>query len=640
MCGVIGLLLRDPGLEPELGSLLVPMLEALDERGPDSSGIALYADHAAGAIDGDSLPCASRSGPTSRWTGWRVGCALLDLCPAGADVQRFGRRCRARCARARARRRARLPGRRSGPRCGCSAPAGTCGCSRTPAGPPTPAPATACATGRATWPSPTPAWPPSRPSPCSTRTPSCPTATSASCTTAPSRTTPPCAGGCRTRASCSTRTTTRRSAAASSPPAWPLGDDLEEATRWVMKEMDGFFTLVITSAEWHVGRARRLRLQAGRGGRDARLRGGGLGVPGPGRAPRHRRRRRLRAPPRGGLHVDTLKPVRTSAPSDCDDLGTRAVNQALRRPARGAAARVGAPGAATTWPSASPPRRRHGRGQRRLLPRRALRHQGRRPGPTSPSTASSAGRWARTSWAAPSGSGQRLAERGGQRPRRPHRRRGSTPPARRDLAQGRHRGHRRRRRRHDRLHGPGRHHPHRGRRRPRPGGLALRGGHLRARAPSRRSAPTPWSRRWPTTTSSRSSSWSSRQRVRPHRARPGHQGGLGPPAVPLRHPQPRAPTESRCPNPTGRPVHPENHSFPPDVIARIHEMADTGHYPIRGLGARRKLPTFDDLVFLTASVTPLPARGLPGALRHRDRARHPPRRQADSSSTSRSPSPA
>ncbi len=26
------------------------------------------------------------------------------------------------------------------------------------------------------------------------------------------------------------------------------GDDLEEATRWVMKEMDGFFTLVISTA--------------------------------------------------------------------------------------------------------------------------------------------------------------------------------------------------------------------------------------------------------------------------------------------------------------------------------------------------------------------------------------------------------
>jgi glutamate synthase domain-containing protein 1 len=28
-----------------------------------------------------------------------------------------------------------------------------------------------------------------------------------------------------------------------------LGDDLAEATRWVMKEMDGFFTLVISTAD-------------------------------------------------------------------------------------------------------------------------------------------------------------------------------------------------------------------------------------------------------------------------------------------------------------------------------------------------------------------------------------------------------
>jgi glutamate synthase domain-containing protein 2 len=52
-----------------------------------------------------------------------------------------------------------------------------------------------------------------------------------------------------------------------------------------------------------------------------------------------------------------------------------------------------------------------------------------------------------------------------------------------------------------------------------------------------------------------------------------------------------------------------NQSFPPEVMARIHEMAETGQYPIRGLGARRKLPTFDDLVFLTASVSRYPLEG-------------------------------
>src|SRR6202789_3604940 len=54
---------------------------------------------------------------------------------------------------------------------------------------------------------------------------------------------------------------------------------------------------------------------------------------------------------------------------------------------------------------------------------------------------------------------------------------------------------------------------------------------------------------------------------------------------------------------------PDNASFPPEVIARVHDMADTGQYPIRGLGARRKVPTFDDLVFLTASVSRYPLEG-------------------------------
>jgi methylamine---glutamate N-methyltransferase subunit C len=59
------------------------------------------------------------------------------------------------------------------------------------------------------------------------------------------------------------------------------------------------------------------------------------------------------------------------------------------------------------------------------------------------------------------------------------------------------------------------------------------------------------------------------------------------------------------------PVTPEvaNATFSPSAIGRIHQMADTGLYPIRGLGARRKVPTFDDLVFLTASVSRYPLEG-------------------------------
>ncbi|MGO8958418.1 MAG: hypothetical protein ACLQFR_13770, partial [Streptosporangiaceae bacterium] len=50
-------------------------------------------------------------------------------------------------------------------------------------------------------------------------------------------------------------------------------------------------------------------------------------------------------------------------------------------------------------------------------------------------------------------------------------------------------------------------------------------------------------------------------------------------------------------------------SFPPEVIGQIHEMAETGRYEIRGWGAKRYMPTFDDLVFLTASLTRYPLEG-------------------------------
>jgi glutamate synthase domain-containing protein 2 len=52
-----------------------------------------------------------------------------------------------------------------------------------------------------------------------------------------------------------------------------------------------------------------------------------------------------------------------------------------------------------------------------------------------------------------------------------------------------------------------------------------------------------------------------------------------------------------------------SHTFSPEVIAGIHHLADAGHYAIRGLGAKRALPTFDDLVFLTASASRYPLEG-------------------------------
>jgi glutamate synthase domain-containing protein 1 len=42
MCGIVGLFLKDPRLEPKLGAMLTDMLITMTDRGPDSAGIAIY----------------------------------------------------------------------------------------------------------------------------------------------------------------------------------------------------------------------------------------------------------------------------------------------------------------------------------------------------------------------------------------------------------------------------------------------------------------------------------------------------------------------------------------------------------------------------------------------------------------------
>lgn len=73
------------------------------------------------------------------------------------------------------------------------------------------------------------------------------------------------------------------------------------------------------------------------------------------------------------------------------------------------------------------------------------------------------------------------------------------------------------------------------------------------------------------------------------------------------HPNGQARATGHAPIPwTGTEV---SHTFPPSVIGQIHEMAEVGRYEIRGWGAKRQLPTFDDLVFLSASLTRYPLEG-------------------------------
>ena len=53
----------------------------------------------------------------------------------------------------------------------------------------------------------------------------------------------------------------------------------------------------------------------------------------------------------------------------------------------------------------------------------------------------------------------------------------------------------------------------------------------------------------------------------------------------------------------------KSHTFSPEVMAEIRRAANTGVYSIRGFGAKRQLPNFDDLVFLGASMSRYPLEG-------------------------------
>ena len=50
-------------------------------------------------------------------------------------------------------------------------------------------------------------------------------------------------------------------------------------------------------------------------------------------------------------------------------------------------------------------------------------------------------------------------------------------------------------------------------------------------------------------------------------------------------------------------------TFDQHTIAEIHRAAATGIYRIRGAGTKRKLPHFDDLLFLGASISRYPLEG-------------------------------
>ncbi|MEO0343614.1 MAG: glutamine amidotransferase family protein [Pseudomonadota bacterium] len=75
MCGIVGLFLKDKSLEPDLGHMLTEMLVTMSDRGPDSAGIAIYR----GADDGRAKVTVQSADPENDFRG-------LDKTP-GLDAQ-------------------------------------------------------------------------------------------------------------------------------------------------------------------------------------------------------------------------------------------------------------------------------------------------------------------------------------------------------------------------------------------------------------------------------------------------------------------------------------------------------------------------------------------------------------------------
>jgi amidophosphoribosyltransferase len=81
MCGIVGIHLRNPDLEPELGILTTRMLEAMTERGPDSAGIALY--EATGTGTATKVTLRSRDDSPYDWDGLAAQLSEMLDTPAG-----------------------------------------------------------------------------------------------------------------------------------------------------------------------------------------------------------------------------------------------------------------------------------------------------------------------------------------------------------------------------------------------------------------------------------------------------------------------------------------------------------------------------------------------------------------------------
>jgi len=89
MCGIVGLLVKTPALRERLGELMVPMLLGMTERGPDSAGLAVFTEPLQGSLRKYSVYSGLlEGGDTFDWIG--VGAALQRSIDSRVTVEAKG----------------------------------------------------------------------------------------------------------------------------------------------------------------------------------------------------------------------------------------------------------------------------------------------------------------------------------------------------------------------------------------------------------------------------------------------------------------------------------------------------------------------------------------------------------------------
>jgi len=83
MCGIVGLFLKDPALEPKLGAMLTEMLITMTDRGPDSAGIAIYGH----PVHGQAKLTVQSPEPDKDFKGLADDLAALIGAPVTGDIK-------------------------------------------------------------------------------------------------------------------------------------------------------------------------------------------------------------------------------------------------------------------------------------------------------------------------------------------------------------------------------------------------------------------------------------------------------------------------------------------------------------------------------------------------------------------------